>query len=56
MKKQPVLKRAKPKVVDTGYKIKDSRFGIRKPFKNKEEPTSFSYSSPGRGASGEHQN
>lgn len=37
--------------------INDSRFGIRKKMNNpNESPTIFSYASPGRGASGEHQN
>lgn len=37
--------------------IRDSRFGIRKMPNNKNEvPSIFSYSSPGSGANGEHQN
>ena len=35
--------------------IKDSRYGIR-PKSSYEEPTIATYSNPGRGASGEHQN
>jgi len=35
--------------------INDSRFGLRQLPKNNESPSIFSYSSPGRGASGEHQ-
>jgi len=36
--------------------IKDARFGLRKFVSNKnEEPSIFSYSSPGDGANGEHQ-
>lgn len=35
--------------------VKDSRFGIRKPFGKTEQPSIFSYSSPGKGPNGEHQ-
>lgn len=37
--------------------IKDSRFGIRKIFLTKNEvPTIGTYTNPGRGPNGEHQN
>ena len=36
--------------------VNDSRFGLREMPQNNEAPSTFSYSSPGRGASGEHQN
>ena len=42
--------------VDKPLVIKDSRFGIRTMPNNKTEvPSIFSYSSPGKGANGEHQ-
>lgn len=37
--------------------INDSRFGLRTMPSNKiEQPSIFSYSSPGKGPNGEHQN
>lgn len=37
--------------------INDSRFGLRKmPNSKTEKPSIFSYSSPGKGPNGEHQN
>ena len=37
--------------------IRDSRFGLRKMYLNeKEKPSVFTYSSPGRGAQGESSN
>jgi hypothetical protein len=36
--------------------VNDSRFGLRQWPKNNEEPNIFSYSSPGKGPNGEHQN
>jgi hypothetical protein len=36
--------------------IKDARFGLRKmPTSKNEQPSIFSYSSPGMGVNGEHQ-
>jgi hypothetical protein len=40
---------AKPLVVN------DSRFGLRQLPNSKEDPSIFSYSSPGKGPNGEHQ-
>jgi hypothetical protein len=36
--------------------VRDSRFGLRKLVKNPENPTIASYSAPGIGPNGEHQN
>jgi hypothetical protein len=37
--------------------VNDSRFGVRELVYNKnQEATTFSYSSPGKGPNGEHQN
>jgi hypothetical protein len=36
--------------------VKDSRFGIRNLPVSTEEPTMFSYATPGRGVSGESSN
>lgn len=45
------------KAVAKPITVKDSRFGLRKRFINENElPSVFSYSSPGKGANGEHQN
>jgi hypothetical protein len=37
------------------FTVKDSRFGLRKLGNNPEQPSIFSYSSPGKGQNGEHQ-
>jgi len=39
------------------FTIRDSRFGLRQlPVSENEVPDIFSYSSPGKGPNGEHQN
>lgn len=50
-------KREFKKSVSKPLVVKDSRFGIRRMFLNgQERPSIATYSTPGRGQQGEHQN